>query len=374
MSGTSADGIDVVLCRIEGSGKEVQIASAAFHQEEYSQELRELLLRNAEANSSDVREITLMDTLLAERFAQAVQAASVKAGWEIGDLDLIGSHGHTIHHLPDAAIIDGSPIRSTFQIGSGAVLSARFGVPVVSNFRQADVALGGQGAPLVPYFDWATLTHPERSRLLLNLGGIANITFLPKNADQEKVIAFDTGPANMVIDALTDYHFGDPYDLYGEYANAGTTDQSLLDDLLADPYFLQPPPKSTGRERFGSAVVSRIINSGLSPEDQISTATDLTVHSIVSAIRRFILTDHQPDELIVSGGGAHNRTILKRLENQLAPISVITSSEIGLDVDAKEALCFALLAHEFMNGIPTNMPSVTGASRTALLGELAVTL
>ena len=178
----------------------------------------------------------------------------------------------------------------------------------------------------------------------------------------------------MVIDALTDYHFGDPYDLNGEYADAGTTDESLLEDLLADPFFLQPPPKSTGRERFGSELVARIIASGLSPQDQISTATDLTVHSIVRAIHRFILPDHQPDELIISGGGAHNRTILKRLENHLAPISVMTSSEIGLDVDAKEALCFALLAHEFMNGVPTNMPSVTGASRPALLGELAVTL
>lgn len=372
MSGTSADGVDVALCRIEGSGREARIESVAFHQQSYSDELRGLLLRNAEVETSNVREIALLDALLVERFVEAVEVACKDAGWEISDLDLVGSHGHTVHHIPEAVVADGTAVRSTFQIGSGTALAARLGVPVVSSFRQADVALGGQGAPLVPYFDWAMLTHPEKTKLLLNLGGIANITLLPKSADRDEVIAFDTGPANMVIDALAYEHFGEPYDLYGNRAKAGTTNEALLAELLSDSFFNQAPPKSTGRERFGKEVVHRILDSGLSPEDQISTATDLTVRSIVLAVRRFILPDHQLDELIVSGGGAHNRTILHRLKEHLAPITVTTSTEIGVDADAKEALCFALLAHEFVNGVPTNMPSVTGASRATLLGELAV--
>lgn len=372
MSGTSADGMDVVLCRIEGSGRDVQIDPVVFLQREYSPELRDMLLRNAEAETSNVREIALLDALLAERFAETVEAACRDADWEVSDLDLIGSHGHTVHHIPEAVVVDGTSVRSTFQIGSGTALAARLGVPVVSNFRQADVALGGQGAPLVPYFDWAVLTHPEKTRLLLNLGGIANVTLLPKSAHRDGVIAFDTGPANMMIDALMQFHFDQSFDPNGDYAASGTTDQALLAELLSDPFFNQSPPKSTGRERFGMDVVRRILDSGLSPQDQISTATDLTVHSITSAVRQFILPDHQPDELIVSGGGAHNRTIMRRLEEHLAPIIIISLTEIGVDADAKEALCFALLAYEFANGIPTNLPSVTGASRETLLGELAL--
>jgi anhydro-N-acetylmuramic acid kinase len=224
----------------------------------------------------------------------------------------------------------------------------------------------------VPYFDWALLAHPEDTRLLLNLGGIANLTYLPAGASRDDVLAFDTGPANMVIDALARRLLGVNYDRDGEAASRGRVDEELLERLLSDPYFARTPPKSTGREHFGAAFVEALVASGDPTDDLLATATALTARSVAGAIAQFVAPEPPPDVLIVSGGGVHNRTLMRWLASEVAPIPVRPADDFGVDADAKEALCFALLAHEFANGTPTSLPRVTGASRAALLGQLAL--
>jgi anhydro-N-acetylmuramic acid kinase len=247
---------------------------------------------------------------------------------------------------------------------------------VVGDFRSADVALGGQGAPLVPYFDYVTCTAPDEDRGLLNLGGIANLTVLPADGAQNEVRAFDTGPANMVIDALAERLFNEPYDPDGQHAADGTPDHDLLADLLEGDFFHREPPKSTGREDFGADYVDQLLGAAqsrsLSPDDTMATATLLTAGSVYQAYARYVRPDQSIDALIVSGGGVHNDALMTMLENAFSPIPVRSASAYGLDADAKEALCFAVLAHETVNGVPTNLPSVTGASDATLLGSISV--
>jgi anhydro-N-acetylmuramic acid kinase len=238
------------------------------------------------------------------------------------------------------------------------------------------MALGGQGAPLVPYFDYVYFTDPDETRLLLNLGGIANFTLLPASAAPSDVLAFDTGPANMVIDALTERLFDQPYDPEGSLAAEGTPDNDLLASLLGDAYFTQPPPKSTGREYFGADYVDALLDAararGLSLHDTLATATMLTATTVYQAYARFVRPEHAADVLIAAGGGLHNDTLMQYLADCFSPIPVRPASDYGLDGDAKEALCFAVLAHETVNGVPTNLPSVTGATRPTLLGTICV--
>ncbi|HMB89710.1 MAG TPA: anhydro-N-acetylmuramic acid kinase, partial [Rhodothermales bacterium] len=291
-------------------------------------------------------------------------------------LDLIGSHGQTVHHIPDATACAGQRITSTLQIGDPSVLANLLGVPVVGDFRVADMALGGQGAPLVPYFDYVYFADESETRGLLNLGGIANLSVLPASGGADEVTAFDTGPANMVMDALARHFFGQSYDTHGALAAQGIISNTLLAQLLADPYFEQSPPKSTGRERYGAPFVKKLLAQAgdLSPHDLLATATMLTVASVYQSYARFF-RDHQPlDVLIISGGGRHNDFLLQKLTDSFAPIPVRTVDDYGLDADAKEALCFAVLAHETINGVTTNLPSVTGASRGTLLGKICMPL
>jgi anhydro-N-acetylmuramic acid kinase len=372
MSGTSADGVDAAVARLAGTGRQLRMEALAFIHRPYDDVLREVLLRNAEAATSSVRELALLDALLARLFAAATRDACTEAGVQLSDLDLIGSHGHTFHHLPEPQALAGEWVTATLQLGDPAALAVQTGVPTVGNFRSADVALGGEGAPLVPYFDWALLADDAETRVLLNLGGIANITVLPAGGDREAVYAFDTGPANMVIDALARRLLGTPYDRDGEAAARGTPDEALLGRLLADPYFERPPPKSTGRERFGVAAVEELIATGAAPDDLLATATAFTVRSLADALERFVLPRHRPDVLIASGGGCRNPTLMRLLAEAVAPVPVRTADDYGVDADAKEALCFAVLAHEFVNGTPTSMPAVTGARRAARLGQLAL--
>jgi anhydro-N-acetylmuramic acid kinase len=372
MSGTSADGVDAAVARLAGTGRQLRMEALAFIHRPYDDVLREVLLRNAEAATSSVRELALLDALLARLFAAATREACTEAGLQLSDLDLIGSHGHTFHHLPEPQALAGEWVTATLQLGDPAALAVQTGVPTVGHFRSADVALGGEGAPLVPYFDWALLADDAETRVLLNLGGIANITVLPAGGDREAVYAFDTGPANMVIDALARRLLGTPYDRDGEAAARGTPDEALLRSLLADPYFERPPPKSTGRERFGAAAVEELVATGGAPDDLLATATAFTVRSLADALERFVLPRHRPDVLIASGGGCRNPTLMRLLADTVAPIPVRTADAYGVDADAKEALCFAVLAHEFANGVPTSMPAVTGARRAARLGQLAL--
>jgi len=379
MSGTSLDGVDAAIARIEGSGRALKLEQLAFVSVPYPEELRRVLLFNSAPETSDVKELSQLNFRVVREYVSALQEAARAAGIALEEIDLIGAHGQTVHHVPDAEACAGEPTVSTLQIGDPSVLANLVRIPVVGDFRVADMALGGQGAPLVPYFDYAVFTDERETRGLLNLGGIANITVLPKSGEIADVLAFDTGPANMVIDQLTARFYGEQYDRDGRHASNGRVIDELLDVLMEDRYFAQPPPKSTGRERYGAAYLKAFLagdrtvrRPSVSPDDLIATATALTARSVYDAYERFIRDRHTLDVLIVSGGGMHNPFLMGKLAEYFAPIPVRTVEEYGIDSDAKEALCFAVLAHEAVNGVPTSMPSVTGASRATLLGKMCI--
>lgn len=373
MSGTSLDGVDAAVATVSGSGQAISIKQHAFTHVSYPDALRDALLRNSDRATSSVYDLSQLNVRLAGIYAEAVRTATSDAGFAVADLDLVGSHGQTVHHLPEPDDYAGAPVRSTLQIGAPSVLANRLSVPVVGNFRLADMALGGQGAPLAPYFDYAVFSGGEETRGLLNLGGIANLTLLPPNADRNAVQAFDTGPGNMVIDALASELFDEPYDPDGTHAAQGTVDNSWLADLLNEDYFNEPPPKSTGRERFGEPFAHRMLRQTeyRAPEDIMATATMLTAASVYQAYARFMRADKPLDVVIVSGGGVHNDTLMSYLQDAFDPIPVRSIRSYGIDPDAKEALCFAVLAHETLNGVPTNLPSVTGAEHPTLLGTIS---
>lgn len=364
MSGTSLDGVDAAVVRVEGSGDGLAVDTLGFVSEPYGRALRDALAACAEVAGSDVRLVSQLHARLGDVFADVVEAALAEAGLAAGALDLVGSHGQTVHHVPEPRDCAGAPTRSTLQIGSPAVLAARLGTPVVADFRAGDLALGGQGAPLAPYLDRALFASDAETRALLNLGGIANVTVLAPGA---AAVAWDTGPANMVVDALVRRLTGAPYDRGGALAAAGAPDAALLAELLADPYYAAPPPKSTGRERFGAAFVGRLLAAGLSTPDVVATATALTARTVADAVRHTGAA-----RVITSGGGVHNPTLLAMLAGALAPIPVETTAAYGLDPDAKEAVLFAVLAHEWANGVRTGLPAVTGASGPAMQGSLTL--
>ncbi len=376
MSGTSLDGIDVALARCCGHGRQVRVEQVAFISQPYPDALRALLLRNSSPEGSSVLDLSQLNVRLAGAYAAAVRAALDAAGLPPGALDLVGSHGQTVHHAPHPAPCAGDAVASTFQIGDPSTLANLLGAPVVGDFRTADMALGGQGAPLVPYFDYAVFGSAAEARGLLNIGGIANITLLPAGANPSEVVAFDTGPGNMVLDALAQRFFGRPYDPDGAYAAAGSASDAVLAEVLMQPFFLEAPPKSTGRELFGAGFVADLLRrmEGAAPRDVLATATAITAYSVYQAYARFIRPECALDALIVSGGGAHNAALMAMLARVFSPIPVRTTADYGIDPDAKEALCFALLAHETVDGIPTNMPSVTGAARATLLGKICLPL
>jgi anhydro-N-acetylmuramic acid kinase len=367
MSGTSLDGVDAVVVRVEGTGTGLQIETLGFAGEPFEPALREALAACVEVRTSHVRLVSQLHFRLGERFAEAGRHALDAAGVERPDL--VGSHGQTVQHVPQAESCAGAPTRSTLQIGSPAVIAARLGAPVVADFRAGDLALGGQAAPLAPYLDGALFAHGSEPRVLLNLGGIANLTVLPPGGPPRA--AFDTGPANMVLDALALRLVGRPYDADGALAAQGTPDRALLDDLLTTPYLRQPPPKSTGREDFGEPFVDWLVARGPSgPADLLATATAFTARTVAEAVRQHV--EPAPARVIASGGGVHNPTLMRYLAEALAPTPLETTAAHGLDPDAKEAVLFAVLAHEWVEGVRTGLPAVTGASGPAFQGSLTL--
>jgi anhydro-N-acetylmuramic acid kinase len=348
MSGTSLDGIDVALVELPA------MRVLKFISTPYPAKIRERLMAVSNA-VTQTSEISRLNYEIAELYAKAVK--------RVGTVDLIGCHGQTIYH-------EGP--KNTLQIGEAAVLAERTGAPVVSNFRARDIAAGGHGAPLVPFVDYRLFRHRTRTRVALNIGGIANITVIPGGARPEDVRAFDTGPGNMVIDALTREYSGGKsgYDRGGKIAASGKVDRALLDELLRDAYYRKRPPKSAGREQYGAEFVARMKQSGGALPDLIATATALTAGTIGMAISRFV---KGPLDLIVSGGGAHNPEIVGHLAAFLPQARVARSSDYGVDVDAKEAIAFAILAYETWRGRPSNVPSATGARRGVLLGSVTPT-
>ena len=366
MSGTSLDGVDAAVVRLDGTGAGLAVETLGFHSRPYEPALRDALAACVEAATSDVRMVSQLHARLGDVFADVAEQALARAGLGRGDLDLVGSHGQTVQHVPEPEDCAGVPTRSTLQIGSPAVLAARLGALVVADFRAGDLALGGQAAPLAPALDRALFAHPTETRALLNLGGIANVTVL---APGEDPVAFDTGPANMVLDALVRRLTGLPYDRGGRIAAAGTPDRALLARLLADPYYALPPPKSTGREHFGTDFVDRLLASGLGTEDVVATAAALTAETVAGAVRQH---GGGAARVIASGGGVHNDALMAMLADALAPVPVETTAAYGLDPDAKEAVLFAILAHEWANGVRTGLPSVTGARAAAFQGSLTL--
>ena len=370
ISGTSVDGIDVALVRIDGHAREARVELVAFATVPYPDAVRAELLRLYDDQENAVARICALNVVVGESFAEAAETVLGQAGIDPGAVEVVGSHGQTIWHQPAADPDNALLVPSTLQIGEPAVIAARLGVPVMADFRVADMAVGGQGAPLAPYLDWAILSHPSLSRCIQNIGGIGNVTWLPAGGTAAEVVAFDTGPGNMLIDALvTRLMRGEQtYDRDGAIGLRGTVDGELLAHLLADPYLDQPPPKTTGREYYGSAMVEEILaRKPLSP-DLIATVTAFTAHAIADAYRRWLPA--LPDEVYVNGGGARNPLLMRMLADALDGIPVRPTDELGVNADAKEAMAFALLAHDGLAGLPTNIPGATGASRAVRLGKL----
>jgi anhydro-N-acetylmuramic acid kinase len=378
MSGTSVDGIDVALVRIAPAIKEnaAQARLENFVTLPFPAAVRAEVLRIAEGARVSAGEISQLNFRLGRLFADAALRACRKFRVHPRRLSVIGSHGQTIFHQGRPSRFLGQPVSSTLQIGEPAVIAALTGVPTVGDFRPADMAVGGQGAPLVPWVDYLLYRDPRQGRAVLNIGGIANVTIIPKGASPRSVTAFDTGPGNMIIDALV-RHFTSgrrSYDAEAQMASRGNLLPALLDALLAEPYFRQAPPKSAGREQYGKAYVEKILAWGgrhrSRPEDLVRTATMLTALSIADALHRCVLRGTPLSQLIVSGGGARNPLVLAQLSAALGGLEVVTTEALGLPGDAKEAFIFALLADETLHARPSNLPSATGAKRSAILGKI----
>jgi anhydro-N-acetylmuramic acid kinase len=374
ISGTSADGIDAALVRISGSGTTTRLTQLAFGTYPYPNGFRELLLNNSLPGTGSVDLICELNILVAHFFADAAKKIARKAGIPISSIHLIGSHGQTIHHIPHLKRTFGTLVHSTLQIGDPSTIAQLTGVPTIGDFRTADMAAGGQGAPLVPYFDFLMFRSSKRSRLLLNIGGIANITALPRNCSVDDVIAFDTGPGNMIVDALMQRWFGKQFDRGGRVALGGELIPTLLLTLAAHPYFRQRPPKSTGRELFGASFLPKFrkLERTHARSDLIATATELTPFAVFDQYNRFIAPVMRPDEVLISGGGAHNRAMMEALRDYFRPVPVRQMESIGLSSDAKEAICFAVLANETIHENPSNVPPVTGARRPVVLGKICL--
>ena len=377
MSGTSADGIDVAFARISGAPPKLSTKLLDHTSVKFPPALRKEILRVAEQHPITAGDLSQLSFRLGKLFADAALAACHKFRVSAKRIALIGSHGQTIFHQGRPVACFGSPTASTLQIGEPSVIAARTGITTVGDFRTADIALGGQGAPLVPYVDYVLYRHAKLGRISLNLGGIANVTVLPRAAKPQQVFAFDTGPANMLIDALVS-HFTDSrsrYDKNAALAMQGRSLPALLDELMRDPYLKLAPPKSTGREYYGRAYLKRVLALGrrhrAKSNDLIRAATLFTALSVVDALNRFVLPKTKIHQLVVSGGGARNPLILAQLSAALPGIEVLPSSRLSVPEDAKEALAFALLAYETFHQRPANLPSATGAHGPAILGKIS---
>jgi anhydro-N-acetylmuramic acid kinase len=399
MSGTSADGIDVALVSIgepkphgrSARGHTIRLLGHMHFP--YAAKVRAGILTAMNAEQARVADLARLNFLLGELYADAVLATQrryrVKA-------DLVGCHGQTLYHQGDGQSFLGHKVATTWQAGEGAVIAARVGAPVVSDFRPADMAAGGKGAPLVPYLDYLWFRDARIGRIVQNIGGIANLTAIPAGARSEDVFAFDTGPGNMVIDAVTQELFGKAFDRDGKIAASGEAIEPVLQRILSGAFFRAKPPKTAGREEFGREFVAEFLQlcRGGRKQDMVATATGLTARSIAEAVRQFVTgkdskvnnptLSHKSRqgwgtrkcafrEIILSGGGARNATLVGMLAELLAPLGIVVrfSDEFGLPSEAKEAVAFAMLAYETWNRRASNVPSATGAKRGAVLGKIS---
>ncbi|MBO9600769.1 MAG: anhydro-N-acetylmuramic acid kinase [Cohnella sp.] len=381
MSGTSVDGIDAAVIKLSPSKDQergVEVTLLAFENTPFPAHVRNSVFELFDAANATIDKVGAMNMWLGELYAQATYSVIGKSGLEPSQIYAIGSHGQTIYHAPEENRVDGFNLHCTVQIGEGAVIANRTGIPCVSDFRVADMAMGGQGAPLVPFTEYLLFGNPDQTLLMQNIGGIGNVTVLPANASQDRVFAFDTGPGNMIIDGLVSRLYAPmTMDVGGEIAASGQVIDELLQWMQQDEYYTMPLPKSTGRERFGQAYVAQIVDRmharGWKSEDVIATATYLTAWSIVDGYVRYIAPRHQAQQLLIGGGGSYNGTLVRHLKRLFAPysIQVLTQEDIGGNSDAKEAIAFALLAYYTMKRLPNNIPLVTGASRPVVMGKIS---
>jgi len=387
MNGTSADGIDAALVRITGAPPRLQTKLLAFHCEQLDPRVRAAILQLSNVGHTTTADISNLNFLIGEVFAKATLNVCKKARISPRRVHLIGSHGQTVYHQgAPAKFLTARRHTSTLQIGEAAVIAERTRIPVIADFRVADMAAGGQGAPLVPFVDYLLYAHPRIARIALNIGGIANVSVIPSGAESHQVLAFDTGPGNMIVDGLVaKFTRGRAsFDRGATRARRGKTHAPLLQELLAEKCFSQAPPKSAGREQYGAPFVARLLARSrklrVRPNDLLRTATLLTPLSIVDAYHRFMLPHLLKHgfkkggslQLVLAGGGAHNPLIRAQLEASLPHVELKTSNELGLPEDAKEAFAFALLAYESWHRRPSNLPSATGARHPAILGKLCL--
>ena len=372
MSGTSADGVDAALVDIRGTGHDLRVKLLAFRTVSYPPAFRARLLH--EMTDGRLSEVCHLNAALGDWFARAALKILQVAKLSPHRVSLIGSHGQTFHHLPvprREPVL--GPIRSTLQLGSPAVVAERTGITTVADFRMRDMAAGGEGAPLAPYLHHLLFRHASLTRAVVNIGGISNLTYLPCNGPLRGVLAFDTGPGNMLIDGLVRRltHGRRGFDADGRLARQGKVHERLLRQWLRHPYLRRRPPKSTGREEFGEAFLKEIIRNGqrpgLSETDVIATATAYTARTIADA-RKFL--PRRPDEVLICGGGAKNMTLMRMLQEAWREVPIRTVEAFGWDGRALEAVAFAVFAYQTMHGLPCNLPSVTGAKRTVVLGSV----
>jgi anhydro-N-acetylmuramic acid kinase len=367
ISGTSVDGVDAALVRIRGGGPTVSLTLEHFATYPFDPAVRNAVFELFRPESSNVVKLCQLNFVLGEVFATAALQLMQEAGVEPGQVDLIGSHGQTVWHEPMPVTIAGITSRSTLQIGEPAVIAERTGVVTVADFRVRDMAAGGQGAPLVPYLDLCLLRHEVLNRATQNIGGIGNVTYLPADCSADQIRAFDTGPGNMIMDALCVEHFDRPYDDGGAIAATGRVDEGLLAELLRHPYLAQQPPKTTGRELFG-AQFARELTGRAAPDDLIATAAAFTAHSIADQYSRFL---GRVDEVIVGGGGARNPVLMRLLAQALPTAKVMTHEAVGINSEAKEAMAFALMANDAILGLVNNVAGSTGG-RPVVMGKVMV--
>ena len=369
MSGTSLDGIDAVLVRITDTPFALETLAQQFTP--FDENTRTELLQLAEGRAS-MDDLLRAHYALGHHYADAVEALISEAGVERSSINHIGCHGQTVRHLPEISKSLGREVRATAQIGDAAILAERTGIAVVSNFRAGDLAAGGQGAPLAPYLDCKLLADNSISRVALNIGGIANVTFLPPGVSSDEVLAFDTGPGNMMMDLLASEISNGEYrfDRDGEIAARGTVIDSVLHELLDHPFLARVPSKSTGREEFGTALLDSLRTKGFDKSDLMATLAAFTARSIADSLNNFWPAEKPPQEVIASGGGIHNRTLMKMLAQNLPGVAIRISDEFGVPADFKEAVAFAVLADATLNGLPSNLPSATGARRAVILGQI----
>lgn len=376
MSGTSADGVDVALVRIQGRPPRMRLELLGHHGVPYPAPVRKAILEAMNAERMSVADLSRLNFLLGEIYAGAVAGALTQS--RIGKVDLIGCHGQTLYHQGEPASFLGRKIAATWQTGEAAILAARTGSNVVSDFRPADMAAGGKGAPLVPFLDTLLFRHRSRTRIVQNLGGIGNLTVVSPGTSTENVLAFDTGPGNMLIDQCMEALFQRPFDPEGAVAAGGRVIETTLRECLRNPFFRLPPPKTAGREQFGREFTVRFLRlcRGHAREDVVATATVLTAESIRLAIERWVLPQLPAAprlDYIASGGGTRNRTLMRAIAGRLYSWNcrIYLTDDFGIPSAAKEAVAFAVLAYQTWHRRPGNVPRATGAGRPAILGKIS---